>query len=76
MGYRLNRLDEPVLMAVPKPMQTKFDWRVVLSFPKIRFKVGVKLNLSLTSLCIFLRSVFSSSSDLSAVSEAVLYLRT
>ena len=25
MGYHLNRLDEPVLMAVPKPMQTKFD---------------------------------------------------
>ena len=24
MGYRLNRLDEPVLMAVPKPMQTEF----------------------------------------------------
>ena len=23
--YRLNRLDEPVLMAVPKPMQTEFD---------------------------------------------------
>ena len=25
MGYRLNRLDEPVLMAVPKPTQTEFD---------------------------------------------------
>ena len=25
VGYRLNRLDEPVLMAVPKPMQTEFD---------------------------------------------------
>ena len=25
MGYRLNRLNEPVLMAVPKPMQTEFD---------------------------------------------------
>ena len=24
MGYRLNRLDEPVLMEVPKPMQTEF----------------------------------------------------
>ena len=24
MGYRLNRLDESVLMAVPKPMQTEF----------------------------------------------------
>ena len=24
MGYRLNRLDEPVLVAVPKPMQTEF----------------------------------------------------
>ena len=24
MGYRLNRLDEPVLMAVPKPMQIEF----------------------------------------------------
>ena len=25
MGYRLNRLDEPVFMAVSKPMQTEFD---------------------------------------------------
>ena len=24
MGYRLNRRDEPVLVAVPKPMQTEF----------------------------------------------------
>ena len=24
VGYRLNRLDESVLMAVPKPMQTEF----------------------------------------------------
>ena len=24
MGYHLNRLDEPVLMAVSKPMQTEF----------------------------------------------------
>ena len=25
MGYRLNRLDEPVFMAVPKPMLTEFS---------------------------------------------------
>ena len=25
MGYRLNRLDEPVFMARPKPMRTEFD---------------------------------------------------
>ena len=24
MGYRLNRLDEPVFVAVPKPMLTEF----------------------------------------------------
>ena len=24
MGYRLNRLDEPVFMAEPKPMRSKF----------------------------------------------------
>ena len=24
MGNRLNRLDEPVFMALPKPMQTEF----------------------------------------------------
>ena len=24
MGYRLNRLDEPVFMAGPQPMQTEF----------------------------------------------------
>ena len=24
MGYHLNRLDEPVFMAGPKPMQTEF----------------------------------------------------
>ena len=31
MGYRLNHLDEPVFMAVPKPMLIEFgiDWRVV-----------------------------------------------
>ena len=33
MGYGLNRLDEPVFMAGPKPMLTEFgihqDWRVV-----------------------------------------------
>ena len=34
MGYRLNRLDEPVFMPVPKPMLTEFDgmeWRVCAS---------------------------------------------
>ena len=25
MGYRLNRPDEPIFMAVPKPMLTEFD---------------------------------------------------
>ena len=31
MGYRLNRLDEPIFMAVSKPMLTDviIDWRVV-----------------------------------------------
>ena len=24
MGYRLNRLDEPIFMAGPKPMRTEF----------------------------------------------------
>ena len=24
MGYRLNRLDEPIFIAVPKPMLTEF----------------------------------------------------
>ena len=27
MGYRLNRLDEPIFMAGPKPMQTEFGIR-------------------------------------------------
>ena len=49
MGYRLNRLDEPVFMAVPKSMLTEFgmsfirDWRVVVkisdnNFPKLTMK--------------------------------------
>ena len=25
MGYRLNHIDEPIFMAVPKPMQTELD---------------------------------------------------
>ena len=29
MGYRLNRLDEPVFIAGPKPMVFIKDWRVV-----------------------------------------------
>ena len=39
VGYRLNRLDEPVVVAVPKPMQTefgihyRFELCVVLSNP-------------------------------------------
>ena len=34
MGYRLNCLDEPIFMALPKAMLTQFglitDWRVLL----------------------------------------------
>ena len=30
MGYRLNRLDEPIFMAVPKPMLTEFSIRYIL----------------------------------------------
>ena len=30
MGYRLNRLDEPVFMAVSKPMQTEFGIHHIL----------------------------------------------
>ena len=30
MGYRLNRFDKPVLMAVPKPMQTEYDIHHIL----------------------------------------------
>ena len=42
MGYRLNGPDEPVLIAVPKPMLTEFgihfiiDWRVVYSISKVK----------------------------------------
>ena len=30
MGYRLNRLDEPVFMAVSKPLLNEFGERVML----------------------------------------------
>ena len=30
MGYRLNRLDEPIFMAVPKPMLTEFGIHYIL----------------------------------------------
>ena len=30
MGYRLNRLDEPVFMEVPKSMQTEFGIHYIL----------------------------------------------
>ena len=45
MGYRLNRLDQPVFMAVPKPMLTEFGihYRLenceVFIFPDVNQKV-------------------------------------
>ena len=30
MGYRLNRLDEPIFMTGPKPMRTEFGIRQIL----------------------------------------------
>ena len=30
MGYHLNRLDEPIFMAVPKPMLTEFGIHYIL----------------------------------------------
>ena len=30
MGYRLNRLDEPVFMAGPKPLRTEFGVHLIL----------------------------------------------
>ena len=38
MGYRLNRLDEPVFMAVPKPLQTEFGIHYRLESCGIRKK--------------------------------------
>ena len=30
MGYHLNRLDEPIFMALPKPMLTEFSIHYIL----------------------------------------------
>ena len=38
MGYRLNRLDEPIFMAVPKPMLTEFDIHYILESCDLLFK--------------------------------------
>ena len=55
MGYRLNHLDKPVLMALPTPMQTQFGIhyrRVINLLPECsehyindRFEVKLHLNL-------------------------------
>ena len=46
MGYRLNHLDEPVLMAVPKPMQTEFDIHHRLESCEPALMAGLKLLLT------------------------------
>ena len=55
MGYRLNRLDEPVFIAVSKPLLTEFDIhqrlesceRILLSFvPSSNFLLYVSEGLS------------------------------
>ena len=48
MGYHLNRLDEPVFIALSKPLLTEFhiDWRVVGAYQKCkvqRLEVGAAL---------------------------------
>ena len=45
MRYRCNRLDEPIFIAMSKPILTEFgihhiDWRVVLTFPLLLIPSG------------------------------------
>ena len=42
MGYRLNRLDEPVFMAVPKPMLTEFGIHYILESCGIHCKTCLR----------------------------------
>ena len=45
MGYRLNRLDEPVFMAVPKPMLTEFGIHYRLESCEGLLEFGGELHL-------------------------------
>ena len=51
MGYRLNRLDKSVFMAVPKPMLTEFSIHYRLeSCDQIHFRNMIVQNLRLLKL--------------------------
>ena len=56
MGYRLNRLDEPVFMAVPKPMLTEFGIHYRLESCVSLYKTHCKKNccsfIGLTTLIV------------------------
>ena len=71
MGYRLNRLDEPVFMAGPKPMRTEFGIHQRLEscgdhkgfFPCCNFYEGFMSGgiIAGTVLCLFYSMEFLSS---------------
>ena len=70
MGYRLNRLDEPVFMAVPKPMLTEFGinyrcWRKIEAYLPLLFMTkeaaaaaGIKVEAKKTSSSTNFSSVY------------------
>ena len=48
MGYRLNRLDEPIFMAGPKPMRTEFGIHLRLeSCVRDQFSYSVIKNIEI-----------------------------
>ena len=73
MGYRLNLLEEPVFMAVPKPMLTEFGihYRLESCDSQSRFAVfEVVLGLKGPSAAYLMVSLFLCSSGSSARGEA------
>ena len=51
MGYHLNRLDEPVFMAVPKPLLTEFEIHYRLDFRELCSALFVGKERVSTSSC-------------------------
>ena len=43
MGYRLNRLDEPVFMTVPNPLLTEFGIHHRLESCEVHLKGNIKI---------------------------------
>ena len=81
MGYRLNRLDEPVFMAGPKPMQTEFGIHQRLEScvsQGFYFKDGKRsdITVGLKSSCTTFRSIKLIESSANLIEGIAVLLRS